>query len=139
MKSVVIVPTYNELDNVDALLTELLALPVDLSVIVVDDNSPDGTGDLLRGIAELTERVRVIHRPGKSGLGTAYMDGMTFALADGADYVVQNDVSTLGDDAGHRFVIHARDGEDRQHCTGRRALADALAALLESKDRGCHA
>jgi phosphopantothenoylcysteine decarboxylase/phosphopantothenate--cysteine ligase len=57
----------------------------------------------------------------------------------GADYVVQNDVSTLGDDAGHRFVIHARDGEDRQHCTGRRALADALAALLESKDRGCHA
>jgi phosphopantothenoylcysteine synthetase/decarboxylase len=57
----------------------------------------------------------------------------------GADYVVQNDVSTISDDTGHRFVIHCRNSEDLQHCTGRRALADALAALLESGDRGSHA
>jgi phosphopantothenoylcysteine synthetase/decarboxylase len=53
----------------------------------------------------------------------------------GADYVVQNDVSTVGDDAGHRFVIHARDGRAPQACTGRQALAVALAALLGSYDR----
>ncbi len=57
----------------------------------------------------------------------------------GADYVVQNDVSTVGDDAAHRFVIHARDRQDRQQCTGRQALADALAALLESRNRGSRA
>jgi phosphopantothenoylcysteine decarboxylase/phosphopantothenate--cysteine ligase len=57
----------------------------------------------------------------------------------GADYVVQNDVGTIDDDAGHRFVIHRRNSEDLQHCAGRRALADALAALLESRDRGSHA
>lgn len=57
----------------------------------------------------------------------------------GADYVVQNDVSTIADDAGHRFIIHRRNSEDLQYCAGRRALADALAALLESRDRGSHA
>lgn len=56
-----------------------------------------------------------------------------------ADYVVQNDMSTVGDDAGHRFVIHARDGGNLRHCTGRRELADELAALLESRDKGSHA
>ena len=57
----------------------------------------------------------------------------------GADYVVQNDVSTVGDDAGHRFVIHARDSEDLQYCAGRRALAGALAVLLETHDTRSHA
>lgn len=57
----------------------------------------------------------------------------------GADYVVQNDVSTIGDDAAHRYVIHARGRGDLRHCAGRRALADALAALLESKDMESHA
>lgn len=57
----------------------------------------------------------------------------------GADYIVQNDLSTVGDDAGHRFVIHARASDDLQYCAGRRALADALAALLESEDKGSHA
>jgi phosphopantothenoylcysteine decarboxylase/phosphopantothenate--cysteine ligase len=57
----------------------------------------------------------------------------------GADYVVQNDVGTITDDAAHRFVIHRRDSADLQHCAGRQALAAALAALLESKDRGSDA
>lgn len=77
----VVVPTYNEADNIDELLTELLALPVNLGVIVVDDNSPDGTGEL----AELwagrhAGRVHVVHRPGKLGLGTAYIAGFRKAL-----------------------------------------------------------
>ncbi len=91
MKSVVIVPTYNEHDNIDALLGDLLALPLDLSVIVVDDNSPDGTGRLADEWAVRDGRVRVIHRAGKLGLGTAYLAGFKRALADGFDRILTMD------------------------------------------------
>ncbi len=77
----VIVPTYNEADNLDELISQLLALPVSLGVIVVDDNSPDGTGDLAdQWAAREVGRVHVIHRPGKMGLGTAYIAGFKKAL-----------------------------------------------------------
>jgi dolichol-phosphate mannosyltransferase len=79
----VIVPTYNEADNLDDLITQLLALPVSLGVIVVDDNSPDGTGQLADKWATAEpERVYVVHRPGKLGLGTAYIAGFQKALHD---------------------------------------------------------
>ncbi len=72
----VIVPTYNEADNINPLLTQLLDLPVDLGVIVVDDNSPDGTGDLAdKWVEKFPDRVHVVHREGKLGLGTAYIAG----------------------------------------------------------------
>lgn len=77
----VIVPTYNEADNLDDLITQLLDLPVNLGVIVVDDNSPDGTGDLADSwAAKHPHRVHVVHRPGKLGLGTAYIAGFKKAL-----------------------------------------------------------
>jgi dolichol-phosphate mannosyltransferase len=79
----VIVPTYNEADNIEELTRQLLALPVALNVIIVDDNSPDGTGDLADQLALASDgRIRVIHRPGKMGLGTAYIAGMKLALTD---------------------------------------------------------
>ncbi len=72
----VIVPTYNEADNIDELISQLLELPVNLGVIVVDDKSPDGTGELAEIWAEkYPERVCVVHRAGKLGLGTAYIAG----------------------------------------------------------------
>lgn len=77
----VIVPTYNEIDNIDELLGCLLDLPVGIGVIVVDDNSPDGTGKKAdQWAAEHGRRVNVIHRPGKLGLGTAYIAGFKFGL-----------------------------------------------------------
>lgn len=77
----VIVPTYNEADNINELLTQLLALPVNLGVIVVDDGSPDGTGVLAdRWSAAHPGRVHAIHRAGKLGLGTAYIAGFKHAL-----------------------------------------------------------
>jgi dolichol-phosphate mannosyltransferase len=83
VETFVIVPTYNEADNLDDLITQLLALPVNLGVIVVDDNSPDGTGDLADAWTEKEpNRVYVIHRPGKMGLGTAYIAGFNKALND---------------------------------------------------------
>ena len=77
----VIVPTYNEADNIDDLLAQLLELPVNLGVIVVDDNSPDGTGQKADEWSKRDpERVYVVHRPGKLGLGTAYISGFRFAI-----------------------------------------------------------
>jgi dolichol-phosphate mannosyltransferase len=95
----VVVPTYNEADNLPNLAAALLALSIPgLQLLVVDDNSPDGTGlvaDRLAAAANVGSnarpRVAVLHRQGKGGLGTAYVAGMTKAVADGADFVVQMD------------------------------------------------
>jgi dolichol-phosphate mannosyltransferase len=85
------VPTYNENENIEILLDDLLALPVDLSVIVVDDGSPDGTGQLADQWAAKTDRVRVIHRASKLGLGTAYIAGFKRALSAGFDRIMTMD------------------------------------------------
>jgi len=89
----VIVPTYNEADNLDELLRQLLALPTLIGAIVVDDNSPDGTGDMAeQWAAENPDRVHVIHRPAKLGLGTAYIAGFMKAIDDlGAERILTMD------------------------------------------------
>lgn len=89
----VVVPTYNEAGNLPVLVERLLALPLpNLRVLVADDNSPDGTGDIADKLAlEHPGRVEVLHRPGKQGLGRAYVDGITHALDGGAEYVAQMD------------------------------------------------
>lgn len=88
----VIVPTYNEEENIEAVVTQLLALPTRVRIIVVDDDSPDGTGEIADRLAlENAGRVSVIHRPGKLGLGTAYIAGFKEALAEGADLVCSMD------------------------------------------------
>lgn len=77
----VIVPTYNEADNLDELLSQLLALPVNIAVVVVDDNSPDGTGRIADSwSAKDPDRVSAVHRQAKLGLGTAYVAGFNYAL-----------------------------------------------------------
>jgi dolichol-phosphate mannosyltransferase len=88
----VIVPTYNEQENIESLVTQLLALPTSVRVIVVDDNSPDGTGEIAERLAaENDGRVGVVHRAGKLGLGTAYIAGFKRALTDGADLICTMD------------------------------------------------
>ena len=86
MPTFIVLPTYNEADNIVQLLPQLLGLPENLNVLVVDDNSPDGTGAIADRIAaENPARVEVIHRPGKLGLGTAYLAGFRRAVELGAD------------------------------------------------------
>ena len=90
----VVLPTYNEAANLPVITAELLGLPLSgLRVLVADDNSPDGTGDLAdqRAGQYGQDKITVLHRPGKQGLGRAYVDGMTRAMAAGADFVVQMD------------------------------------------------
>lgn len=95
----VVIPTYNEADNLPLMAEALFDLPIaNLQLLVVDDNSPDRTGAVADRLAEkynrregARPRLTVIHRAGKGGLGTAYVAGMQRALAEGADYVVQMD------------------------------------------------
>lgn len=103
MQNAVIVPTYNEADNLPLLVAALLNLPDSLWVIVVDDNSPDGTGKLADELARREARVVVCHRPGKLGLGTAYVEGFRVALAGGAQRIL-----TMDADFSHhpRYIPH---------------------------------
>jgi len=90
----VVLPTYQEAENIPLITGALLRLPLpNLRVLVADDNSPDGTGDIAEELAERygRDRITVVHRPGKEGLGRAYVDGMARAIAEGADFVVQMD------------------------------------------------
>jgi len=90
----VVLPTYNEASNLPVLVAELFGLPLPgLRIIVADDNSPDGTGEVADELADKygADRLTVVHRPGKQGLGRAYVDGMTRAIAAGAEFVVQMD------------------------------------------------
>jgi dolichol-phosphate mannosyltransferase len=92
-KTMVVIPTYNEAENLPKMVGELLALGLPgLEILVVDDNSPDGTGKIADDLAgRYPDRVHVIHRSGKLGLGTAYVTGFHYALDRGADLIVQMD------------------------------------------------
>lgn len=91
VQAVAIVPTYNEVENLEPLVARLLGLDAGLAIIVVDDNSPDGTGQLADALAARHPEVQVIHRPAKLGLGTAYKAGFTSALAMASPLVITMD------------------------------------------------
>ncbi len=90
-RTLVIVPTYNELDNLRPIVSRTLAVEPAVHVLVVDDNSPDGTGDLADALAVADARVHVLHRAAKEGLGAAYLAGFGWALAHDYDVVVEMD------------------------------------------------
>ncbi len=90
-RALVVVPTYNEAANLPQLIPQVLAQDDRLEVLVVDDASPDGTGQLADGLAQREPRVHVLHRQGKLGLGTAYIVGFRWALEQGYDYVFEMD------------------------------------------------
>lgn len=93
MKTVVVIPTYNEADNLPTITAELLALGIDdLKILIVDDASPDGTGQIADDLARrYPGAFHIMHRRGKLGLGTAYVQGFTWALECGTDFIIQMD------------------------------------------------
>ncbi len=90
-RAVVIIPTYNEASNIAQIVPEVLKQDERLEVLVVDDNSPDGTGDIADDLARELARVHVLHRAGKLGLGTAYLDGFKWALERDYEFVFEMD------------------------------------------------
>lgn len=97
MKFLVMMPTYNEIETLKHSIQVLLTELPQARVVVIDDSSPDGTGDLAEKLAQADKRIAVIHRPGKEGLGAAYGAGVTWGLEQGFDYLVQMDA-----DGSHR-------------------------------------
>lgn len=112
-QSLIVVPTYNERDNVRGVAERLLAALPGAELLFVDDNSPDGTGVLLDDLAAAQPRIHVMHRAGKLGLGTAYTEGFGWGLARGFDYLFEMDA-----DGSHdpkylpQMLVLAEDGAD---------------------------
>ena len=112
-ETLVIVPTYNEIESLATLLGRVRRSVPTADVLVVDDASPDGTGELADRMAAEDARIRVLHRPGKDGLGTAYLAGFADAIAGGYDYVVEIDADGSHDPAELPAMIElARNGAD---------------------------
>ncbi|MBN2571588.1 MAG: polyprenol monophosphomannose synthase [Ignavibacteriales bacterium] len=90
-KCLIVIPTYNELNNVQKLIPDLNSLYPQADIMIVDDNSPDGTGDFVKQLSLTDNRVKLIQREGKLGLGTAYVRGFKYMLENGYEFVIQMD------------------------------------------------
>ena len=114
-KKVVIIPTYNEKENIEAILRKVFSLEGDFHVLVIDDGSPDGTAAIVKGLQEeFPDRLSMIERSGKLGLGTAYLTGFKWALENGFDYIFEMDAdfSHNPDDLLRLYKACAEDGAD---------------------------
>jgi dolichol-phosphate mannosyltransferase len=111
-RGLVIVPTYNERDNLPRLLPMILGQDNRLDILIVDDGSPDGTGDIADSLAAGNARVNVIHRAGKLGLGTAYIAGFRWAIERGYDWVFEMDAD-FSHDPSHlpQFIAALKDAD----------------------------
>jgi dolichol-phosphate mannosyltransferase len=107
-KATICLPTYNERENIEAMLRALA--PLGVHVLVIDDNSPDGTGEIADRLAGELDFVSVLHRPRKEGLGPAYLAGFRRALADGADHVLEMDCDFSHDPADVPRLLAACEG-----------------------------
>ena len=107
MRTLIVLPTFNEADNIVEVLRKLRAFVPEASVLVVDDSSPDGTADLVEEVAEQIGDVSVMRRPAKSGLGSAYRDGFRRGLAVGCDVMVEMDSDLSHDPAALPSLLAA--------------------------------
>ena len=126
MDSIVIVPTYNEAENIRLVVADLLALSTPIDVVVVDDNSPDGTGRIADELSALHPAVHALHRPGKLGLGTAYIAGFKMGLTNG--YV------QLRDELGRQYRQDVERFAVQTLAASSSVTNERLAALVESID-----
>lgn len=136
-KTLVVVPTYNERENLLPLVQRLLALPVGVDVLVVDDNSPDGTGKLAEELAAKHAVIHVLHRSEKNGLGRAYLAGFKWALEQGHEFVFEldGDMSHNPDDIP-MFLQAAREADlvlGSRYMNGIRIINWPLSRLMLSK------
>jgi dolichol-phosphate mannosyltransferase len=143
LDTLVIIPTYNEKENIDRITVAVLETSPHVSILFVDDNSPDGTGDLADALAEKFERVHVLHRTSKDGLGRAYIAGFKWALERDFDFVMEMDCDFSHDPAeipnfrdkimeGYDLVLGSR------YVGGIRVLNWPMSRLLLSRGAGIY-
>ena len=107
-KSLIIIPTYNELENIQKMIPEIFGLyENNLDILVIDDNSPDGTGRFVEELSKNNNRVKIIRREKKSGLGTAYVEGFKFALKNNYDFIFEMDADFSHDPKEIRNFLKA--------------------------------
>ncbi len=111
-RTLVVIPTYNEVDNLEQVVAEVLARPVEVDLLVVDDGSPDGTGELADRLAADEPRLRVRHRGGKSGLGSAYRLGLGMGMDEGYDVLVEMDADLSHDPSALDALVAATADHD---------------------------
>ena len=141
-KALVIVPTYNERDNLPPLVAKLLSLPVKIDLLVVDDNSPDGTGQIADELASKHPQVKVLHRSEKNGLGRAYCAGFAWALERDYEFIMEmdGDFSHNPDDIA-KFLEAAKDADlviGSRYCNGIRVINWPLHRLILSMGAGLY-
>ena len=125
MSRLVIIPTYNEKENIEAIINAVFGLPVDFHVLVIDDGSPDGTAAIVKRLQqEYPTQLHLIERQGKQGLGTAYLTGFRWALEHGYDYIFEMDAdfSHKPSDVPRLYAACAQGGADlsigSRYCNG---------------------
>lgn len=107
-ESVVIIPTYNEIENIEAIIRKVFSLPHPFHILIVDDNSPDGTAETVSGLQnEFSDRLFLENRKGKLGLGTAYIHGFKYALRHGYQYVFEMDADFSHNPDDLMLLYHA--------------------------------
>ncbi|MFP4023810.1 MAG: polyprenol monophosphomannose synthase [Thiohalospira sp.] len=114
-KNLVIIPTYNEKENIEKVITYIFSLSIPFELLIIDDNSPDGTADIIKEMQkEYPEKLHLIEREGKLGLGTAYIEGFKWALANKYDFIFEMDAdfSHNPDDLIRLYKACAEDGAD---------------------------
>ena len=114
-KKIVIIPTYNEKENIEAITRKVFSLPGDFQILIIDDGSPDGTATIVKGLqTEFQERLHLLERSGKQGLGTAYLTGFKWSLDHGYDYIFEMDAdfSHNPDDLLRLYAACSEQGAD---------------------------
>ena len=110
-KALVITPTYNESDNIIAIIDAVFAQPTEFHMLIVDDNSPDGTAEMVKELQKKYNyshtRLHLLQRPGKQGLGTAYIEGFKFGLTNGYEYLLEMDADFSHDPKDLNRLVHA--------------------------------
>jgi len=127
MKSLVIIPTYNEMENIPEFIPLVLAQNESLEVLIVDDNSPDGTGDYAENLSKENERVHVLHRKKKMGLGTAYIAGFKWALERDFERIFEMDAD--GSHNPQALNIFLKEAENADLVLGSRYLNGKISVV----------
>lgn len=137
LKTTIVVPTYNEANNIADLVREIFRACPAATILIVDDNSPDGTGAIAEKLAATFPSISVMHRPRKAGLGSAYVQGFTRAMQDGADLIIEMDADLSHDPAEiPAFLEAAKDADaviGSRYNKGVRVLGWRFRRLLLSK------
>jgi dolichol-phosphate mannosyltransferase len=125
MKRLVIIPTYNEKENIEAIIRAVLDLPVDFHILVIDDGSPDGTAAIVKRLMqdEFADRLFIVERQGKQGLGTAYICGFRWGLEHGYDYIFEMDADFSHNPQDLLKLYRALDEENADVAIGSRYVS----------------